>query len=116
MAPEQVAGLPIDGRADVYALGAVLYELLAGHPPFAGRDPLATLRAHVEEPPPPLPPGVPASARAIVERALEKLPDDRFPSARALAEAIVVARAALGAPPWGTTQVGGGGRAEIVRG
>jgi serine/threonine-protein kinase len=95
MAPEQVAGLPIDGRADLYALGAVLYELLAGHPPFAGRDPLATLRAHVEEAPPPLPDTLPAGACAIVERALQKFPEDRYPSAASLAEAIVAARAAL---------------------
>ena len=94
MAPEQVAGLPLDGRADLYALGAVLYELLAGHPPFAGRDPLEALRAHVEEPPPPLPPGVPAAARAVVARALEKLPDDRFASAAAMAAAVAAARTA----------------------
>jgi serine/threonine protein kinase len=94
MAPEQVAGLVLDGRADLYALGAVLYELLAGHPPFAGRDPLEALRAHVEEPPPPLPSDVPPAARAVVARALEKLPDDRFPSAAAMAAALAAARAA----------------------
>jgi CRP-like cAMP-binding protein len=114
MAPEQVAGLPIDGRADVYALGAVLYELLAGHPPFAGRDPLATLRAHVEEPPPPLAPALPARARAIVERALQKFPDDRFPSAAALAEAIGAARAAPSGA--GGRNDGGEGRSEIAHG
>ncbi|HZG69570.1 MAG TPA: protein kinase [Herpetosiphonaceae bacterium] len=99
MAPEQVAGLPIDGRTDLYALGVTLYELLAGHVPFAGRDPLATLQAHVEEPPPPLPSSVPAAARSIVERAIAKRPAERFPSATAMAAAIEEALAELGVAP-----------------
>jgi CRP-like cAMP-binding protein len=88
LAPEQIAGTAIDGRADLYALGVVLYELLAGYVPFAGRDPLETLRAHVEEPPPPLPFEVPPTARAIVERALRKDPDERYRSAPELAKAL----------------------------
>jgi serine/threonine-protein kinase len=95
MAPEQVVGLPIDGRTDLYALGVTLYELLAGHVPFAGRDPLATLQAHIEELPPPLPLCVPAPARAIVERAMAKRPRDRFPSAAAMAAATGEALAAI---------------------
>jgi CRP-like cAMP-binding protein len=95
MSPEQVAGLPLDGRSDLYSLGAVLYELLAGHVPFAGLDPYRTLTAHVEEPPPPLPSSVPAAVRAVVERALAKSPDARFPSARAMAEALNAAREGL---------------------
>ena len=93
IAPEQAAGLEVDGRGDLYSLGVVLYELLAGHVPFAGRPPLEALRAHLEEPPPPLPPGVPPAVRAIVATALEKLPDDRFPSAAAMADALAAARA-----------------------
>lgn len=96
MAPEQVAGLPVDGRTDLYALGITLYELLAGHVPFAGRDPLATLHAHVEEPPPPLPSSVPAPARRVVERAIAKRPAERFPSAAAMAAAIEEALADIG--------------------
>ncbi|MGI8912413.1 MAG: protein kinase domain-containing protein [Chloroflexota bacterium] len=88
LAPEQAAGLPVDGRADLYALGVTLYELLAGHVPFAGRTPLETVQAHVELPPPPLPLAVPAAARLIVERALQKRPEDRYPSATAMAAAI----------------------------
>jgi CRP-like cAMP-binding protein len=94
LSPEQVAGLAVDGRSDLYALGVVLYELLSGHVPFAGRPPLETLRAHVEAPPPPLPPAVPPAARTVVERALEKLPGRRFPSAEAMAEALAAAGAA----------------------
>jgi CRP-like cAMP-binding protein len=88
LAPEQIAGDPVDGRADLYALGVVLYELLAGYVPFAGREPIETLRAHQEEPAPPLPPEVPSAAVAIVGRALEKRPADRFQSAGAMAAAL----------------------------
>lgn len=95
LAPEQIAGLPLDGRADLYALGVTLYELLTGHVPFAGCAPLEMLRAHVELPPPPLPPDLPAAARAIVERALQKRAADRYPSAEAMAAAIREAIAGL---------------------
>ncbi|MGH2369057.1 MAG: serine/threonine-protein kinase, partial [Chloroflexota bacterium] len=88
MSPEQVAGQSLDGRSDVYSLGIVLYEMLAGHVPYAGLDPLETLRAHGDVPPPPLPERVPVAARAIVGQALQKRPDDRFPSAQAMARAL----------------------------
>jgi hypothetical protein len=88
MAPEQIDGGPPDPRTDVYALGAVLFEMLAGHVPFAGRDPMETLQAHQHLPPPALPDGVPAGARAVVERALRKRPTERFGSAREMANAL----------------------------
>jgi CRP-like cAMP-binding protein len=88
LAPEHIAGLPLDGRADLYSLGITLYELLAGHVPFAGCAPLEMLRAHVDLPPPPLPPEIPPAARAVVERALQKRAADRYPSAEAMAAAI----------------------------
>jgi hypothetical protein len=91
MAPEQIEGGQPDARSDIYGLGVVLYEMLSGQVPFAGRDPIQTFRAHREEVPPPLPPEVPESFGQIVATALQKRPDDRFESADAMGEAIEVA-------------------------
>src|SRR5207237_5746459 len=88
LSAEQLRGAGVDGRSGVYSLGIVLYEMLAGNVPFADLDSLDTLRAHLENPPPPLPPTLPASVRAIVDRALRKRPEDRFASAAALVAAI----------------------------
>jgi serine/threonine protein kinase len=88
LSPEQIAGGMVDGRADIYSLGVVLYEMLSGYVPFAGRDPMDTLKAHLEEPPPALPEDVPIGARAIVDKALKKRPDERFPSAAEMKAAL----------------------------
>ncbi|HEV8401108.1 MAG TPA: serine/threonine-protein kinase [Gemmatimonadales bacterium] len=81
MAPEQAAGDPnIDHRADIYAFGAMAYEMLAGRPPFTGLSPHQMLAAHITEPVPPLTdarPSVPPALAELVMRCLEKNPPDR---------------------------------------
>lgn len=85
MAPEQALGEPtVDHRADLYALGVMAYEMLGGHPPFAGRTLQATLTAHITEAPEPLllhRPSVPSALDALVMRLLQKRPADRVQSA-----------------------------------
>jgi serine/threonine-protein kinase len=92
LAPEVVQGADATPGSDLYALGVVLYEMLAGTVPFAGRTPLEVLRAHVEDAPPPLPPDVPDAARVVAERALRKCPAERYASAAEMARALVRAR------------------------
>jgi serine/threonine-protein kinase len=94
MAPEQAAGeRTLDARVDVYALGAVLHEMLAGESPFAAATRQAVVQRLVHEPPPALAtrrPDVPPFIVAAVRRALAKHPDDRFSSAAAFAAALAV--------------------------
>ena len=82
MSPEQSAGDPdLDGRSDLYSLGCVLYEMLAGQPPFSGATVESVVRQHVLTPPPPVTqfrPAVPAPVADAVARALAKNPADRF--------------------------------------
>jgi serine/threonine protein kinase len=89
MSPEQVQGRPSDPRSDLYAVGCILYEMLAGKPPFSDQTVNVIMAQHLIEPPPPLPPAVPPGMRALVERLLAKKPDDRLGSAGELREAIV---------------------------
>lgn len=92
MSPEQVRSKPVDGRSDVYSLGVVLYEMLAGHPPFDGINMPEIARQHLTAAPQPLsevrddlPPGL----DRVVARCLEKLPEDRFSSMDELLGALV---------------------------
>jgi serine/threonine protein kinase len=92
MSPEQVAGdREIDGRSDIYSLACLLYEMLAGDPPFVASTPRAVLAKHVTDPAPPIStvrPGVSAPIVAALAKALAKAPADRFDSAKAFSEAL----------------------------
>ncbi len=93
MAPEQVQGKEVDGRADVYSLGAVLYAMLTGHPPFERRTELATMMAQVSDPVPAMQTTtpdlvLPAGLEAIVLRCLAKNPDGRWRSMEELLLAL----------------------------
>ncbi|HEX4258644.1 MAG TPA: protein kinase [Streptosporangiaceae bacterium] len=96
MAPEQIQGGTVDGRADQYALACTVFEMLAGAPPFDRDDDMAIVWAHLSDPPPPVSarrPDLPAAVDAVLARALAKAPEDRFPSCLAFAGAL---RDALG--------------------
>jgi serine/threonine-protein kinase len=88
LAPEQVRGEPADGRADIYGVGLLLHEMIAGSLPFRGDTEMATALARLTTPPAALPAGTPAPVAAIVARCLAVNPDDRWPTAHALATAL----------------------------
>jgi protein kinase-like protein len=95
-APEQIRGDEVDGRADVYALGCVLFEAIAGRPPFTRETEIATLYAHLEQDPPALSSvaaGSPPALDAVVAKALAKDPSERYATAGAFARD---ARGAIG--------------------
>jgi eukaryotic-like serine/threonine-protein kinase len=116
VAPEQAAGDPgLDHRADLYALGVVAYEMIAGHPPFTGRSPQIVMEAHALRKPIPIEsrrPGVPPPLAAIVMQCLEKSPDERPSTGDEIVQALAgrvpqgrrpaatVLGAVAGAPPW----------------
>jgi eukaryotic-like serine/threonine-protein kinase len=95
VSPEQATGAPVTASSDIYSLGVLAYECLAGRPPFTAREPLAIAYAHKHDPVPPLPPDVPQQAAALIYAMLAKTPEGRPPSARAVADRADVLRDAL---------------------
>ncbi|WP_169437626.1 protein kinase domain-containing protein [Longispora albida] len=93
LSPEQIDDGPIDGRADLYALGCLLFELFTGHPPFTGDSPFVVMHQHLSKQPPDLAalrPDLPATVVTTVHRALAKHPADRFANAAEMRAALAV--------------------------
>ncbi len=115
MSPEQAAGRPIDARADLYAIGVILFEMLTLQRPFQATVLFDLLRMHIEVPPPSprsLRLDIPEGLEQIVLVALSKAPEQRFASAQAMARALENATASLPSDQWAPIQPRGGSRAS----
>ncbi|MEF2526803.1 MULTISPECIES: serine/threonine-protein kinase [Streptomyces] len=101
MAPEQISGRPVDGRCDLYSLACVVYETLAGGPPFEREEDAALLWAHQFDQPPPLTerrPEIPDAADDVLSKGLAKVPEDRYGSCLEFVAALRAATAGAGTP------------------
>jgi serine/threonine-protein kinase len=95
LSPEQASGQPATAASDLYALGVVAYECLAGRRPFTGEHPIAVALGHLLQPPPPLPEDVPGEVRALVAQAMAKQPTRRPPDASSFGDQLLSLREAL---------------------
>ncbi len=109
MSPEQASGGPeVDARSDIYGLACVLYEMLAGQPPFTGPTADSVLRQHLAAPPPSasiIRPAVSGRVGAVVQRAMAKTPADRFSTAAEFVTALTTVRPTPGTPAHATSLV-----------
>ncbi len=119
LSPEQVDGARATPASDVYAVGVVLYEMLAGAPPFTGDSALAVALAHTREPVPPLlgrRPDLDPALATVVETALAKRPEDRYPDAEAMRDALTGAPSAAAVHPAATMVLpSGGATTQVLR-
>jgi serine/threonine protein kinase len=106
MSPEQAQGQQVDARADLYAVGVLLYSLVCGHLPFNSDNLLALVQMQINDEPPPLPASVPPVLAGVVMRLLAKPREQRFPDASALRDALERIR--------GAWQAGGAPSATLV--
>jgi len=107
MSPEQAAGRPVDARADLYAMGVILFECSTGHKPFTADSLFDLLRKHVEAPPPSpraFRPDMPPELEQVIYTALAKAPEQRFASAQAMSAALQHATARLPQDQWAPIQ------------
>jgi serine/threonine protein kinase/Flp pilus assembly protein TadD len=117
MSPEQVQGFPMDHRTDIYSLGVVLFEALAGRVPFDAETTASILAQHISAPVPPaqsINPNLPWQVQAVLEKALAKAPENRYQQAGEMAASLQAALAPLDGGVPGTTPSAGAGQAPTV--
>jgi serine/threonine protein kinase len=105
MSPEQVQGGAIDEHSDLFSVGVILYEMLAGYKPFQG-DSVITITYNIVHTEPPSPPSIPAPLEWVIRKALRKNPAERFHSALEMKQALENALAQMNAPPVIATPMG----------
>ena len=110
MSPEQIQGQELDGRSDLYAMGAIMYECVVGEPPFDAPNPVGVLSKHLSEvplrPSARSPLSVPAEADEIIMRCLEKDPDQRYQTAEDLRQDLIGYLTTVGSGDWRLSGVG----------